>query len=65
MQRKQRKYCDWSEVPLVLTVEEACILLGESVPTLIKQLQNDVIKGRKTGKQWLIPKESVQAYLRL
>jgi excisionase family DNA binding protein len=63
MVRQSRKYCDWESVPIVLNVKDACVLLGWSDATVKKYLRSGEIKARKTGKDWLIPKTSIKAFV--
>lgn len=60
--RYTKKYTNWDEVPLFLSVEDVCILWELSDKTILNMLNSGSLKGFKVGDRWRIPKESVQNY---
>ena len=60
--RYTKKYVNWDEVPLFLSVEDVCILWELSDKTILNMLNSGSLKGFKVGDRWRIPKESVQNY---
>ena len=60
--RYTKKYVDWADVPLFLSVEDVCILWELSDKTILNMLNSGSLKGFKVGDRWRIPKENVQNY---
>lgn len=58
-----KKYIDWSQVPLVMSVSEACILLRVSDATVRNFLKSGALKGRQTEGKWFITKDSMLQFL--
>lgn len=58
-----KTYVDWSQVPLVLSVSEACILLRVSDTTVRNFLNSGRLKGTQTDGKWLITKDSMLNFL--
>ena len=57
------EYTDWDDLPLIMNVNELCVLLRISKPTALKLLDSNKIKAKKTENRWFISKEAVKKYL--
>ena len=58
-----KTYVDWAQVPLVMSVSEACILLRVSDATVRNFLTSGKLKGTQTDGKWLITKDSMLKFL--
>ena len=61
--RYTKTYVDWSQVPLVLSVSEVCILLRVSDRTVRNYLTAGALKGKQTDGKWFITKENLLNFL--
>ena len=59
----KNEYTDWDDLPLIISVNELCVLLRISKPTALKLLDSNKIKAKKTENRWFISKEAVKKYL--
>ncbi|MGP1544154.1 MAG: helix-turn-helix domain-containing protein [Candidatus Fimenecus sp.] len=59
----KNEYTDWDDLPLIISVNELCVLLRISKPTALKLLDSNKIKAKKTENRWFIQKEAVKKYL--
>lgn len=60
----KRKYVtDWSQVPVVVDVAYVSVLLGLHPRTVEIYLKKGKLKGKKAGRVWRIPKESLEEYV--
>lgn len=59
----KNEYTDWGDLPLIISVNELCVLLRISKPTALKLLDSNKIKAKKTENRWFISKEAVKKYL--
>ncbi len=59
-----KKYIDWSQVNLILTVSEMCCILRISEVTALKLLKEGKIPANKCGREWRISKEAIINYLK-
>lgn len=58
-----KTFVDWSQVPLVLSVSDVCIILRTSDRTVRNYLENKKLIGvRKDGK-WYVKKENLLKFL--
>ena len=57
MQRKA--YLTWSEVPALLDLEQASVLLGLSVESVRRYCVTKDLPGIQIGKQWRIDKQKL------
>ena len=58
-----KTFVDWSQVPLVLSVSDVCIILRASDRTVRNYLENKKLIGvRKDGK-WYVKKENLLKFL--
>lgn len=54
---------DWDTLPVVISLEQTCAILGICRPTLLGLLRSGKIKSVKTGNKWLIEKQAIRNYL--
>jgi len=57
------KYANWSELPLLLTVEEAASLLRVHRNTVKNLLRKGKLAGTKVGRSWRIQREVLMAFV--
>lgn len=65
MNKRTKIFSAWEQVPLVLTVPEAALLLNMHPNYITKLCRANVLTGFKCGKEWRINKGSVMKYLGL
>lgn len=58
------RYRSWNEVPLVLNLEQLCVVLNCTDKTAKQLLVSGKIKANKDGRCWRIDREMVREYLR-
>ena len=63
MKRYQKRFRDWSELPIVINLTQLCIILDCCDRTAVKLLKSGEIQGRQVGHQWYIDRESVQRFV--
>lgn len=54
------EYYSWDEVPVLIDVKTACILLKMSEENVLGLCKNNTLPARKYGKQWRIDKEKLR-----
>lgn len=54
---KKKAYLSWNEVPALMTIEEAGLLLGLSIESVRRYCVLGDIPAVQIGKQWRIDKE--------
>lgn len=54
---KKKNYLSWNEVPALMTIEEAGLLLGLSIESVRRYCVLGDIPAIQIGKQWRIDKE--------
>ena len=59
-----KTYTNWDEVPVVLDVDGAAIVLHYNEDTVRRLLQSGKLKGTKAGKSWRVDKENIRIFLR-
>lgn len=52
-------YTDWDQVPLLMTVEEVCILLRWSEQTVRRRINDGTLRAVTVSKAFRIEKQSV------
>ena len=55
----KQNYLSWSEVPALLTLEEAGLLLGLSIESVRRYCLTGDIPAVQIGKQWRVDKEKL------
>jgi excisionase family DNA binding protein len=56
---KKNIYLSWSEVPALINLEEASILLGLSIESVRRYCVNKELPSVQIGKQWRIDKQKL------
>ena len=56
---KQRTYFTWNDVPALIDLEQAAVLLGLSTDSVRRYCLNKELPGVQIGKQWRIDKEKL------
>ena len=56
---KQKAYLTWDEVPALIDIEQASILLGLSDESVRRYCLTKDIPAVQIGKQWLIDKQKL------
>lgn len=56
---KKKTYLSWNEVPALLTLEEAGLLLGLSVESVRRYCVTKDLPAIQIGKQWRIDKQKL------
>ena len=56
---KKKNYLSWNEVPALMTIEEAGLLLGLSVESVRRYCLIGDIPAVQIGKQWRIDKQKL------
>lgn len=56
---KQRIYLTWNDVPALIDLEQAAVLLGLSVDSVRRYCVTKDLPGVQIGKQWRIDKEKL------
>lgn len=54
---RQNFYLTWDEVPVLISLEQAAILLGIGIDAVRKHCVNNEIPATKIGKTWHIDKQ--------
>ena len=57
--RYKMDYLSWGEVPALLNLEEAALLLGLSVDSVRRYCVNGDLPAIQIGKQWRVDKEKL------
>lgn len=53
-------YMNWEQLPLIMTLEEACCLIRASDVTVRKYITEGKIRGVKCGNGWRIERDSIK-----
>lgn len=61
--RKPKYFTSWEDVPIILDIATAALILGMPYETVRKYVQNGTIPGSKVGTLWRITKKSLMEYL--
>lgn len=61
---RYRQYTTWDEVPLVLTLPEAAVLLQETPESLKMKALKKQFPAYKQGKLWRVTKDALREYIR-
>lgn len=56
---KKKQYLTWNDVPALLSIEEAAVLLGLSIESVRRYCLTGDIPATQIGKQWRIDKEKL------
>ena len=56
---KRKQYLTWCDVPAIINIEEASVLLGLSIESVRRYCLIGDIPAVKIGKQWRIDKEKL------
>ena len=56
---RQKPYFTWDEVPVLISLEQAAILLGIGVDAVRKHCVNNELPAKKIGKVWHIDKQKL------
>ncbi len=62
MPKKNYVYC-WEQVPLLIDIPYASVLMGVSPETVRRELASGKLKGNKVGREWRILKSDIMARL--
>lgn len=62
---RYRQYTNWEEVPLILTLPEAAVLLQETPENLKAKALRKQFPAYKQGKLWRVTKNALQEYIRV
>lgn len=54
---RQNAYLTWDEVPVLISLEQAAILLGIGIDAVRKHCVNNELPATKIGKTWHIDKQ--------
>ncbi len=55
----QKEYLTWDEVPALLNIEQASILLGLSIESVRRYCLTNDLPAIQIGKQWRIDKQKL------
>lgn len=59
-----RTFTNWNQVPVVMTLQVACIILGRSYDNLQKAAKEGTFPAFKNGKRkWAVKKDDLLAYI--
>lgn len=56
---KQKEYLSWDEVPALIDIEQAALLLGLSIESVRRYCLTKDIPAVQIGKQWRIDKQKL------
>jgi excisionase family DNA binding protein len=56
---KQKAYLSWDEVPALIDIEQAALLLGLSIESVRRYCLTKDIPAVQIGKQWRIDKQKL------
>lgn len=56
---------DWNDVPVVIDIPYASVILGVNPETVARKLRNGTLKGTKVGTSWRLTKYDLMCYLGL
>jgi excisionase family DNA binding protein len=56
---KQKSYLSWDEVPALIDIEQAALLLGLSIESVRRYCLTKDIPAVQIGKQWRIDKQKL------
>ncbi len=60
---RYRQYTTWEEVPVILTLPEAAVLLRETPENLKMKALKKKFPAYKQGKLWRVTKKAIQEYI--
>ena len=60
---KHNEYTNLAQLPLVLTVEQLATVLGIGLNAAYELVRSNSIQSVRIGRQYRIPKNSLEAYL--
>lgn len=58
-----KTYVDWSQVPLVLSVSDVCVILRTTDRTVRNYLDKKKLKGVRVDNKWYVKKENLVKFL--
>ncbi len=61
--QKTKYICDWAQVPLVIDVPYACVILGVTYDTLLRRIKKGELKAFKVGTAVRITKSELRRYI--
>lgn len=61
VKRTEKTYLSWDEVPILVNIKEAAVILGCSEITVKRKLESGAIKGCKEICGWRISKEYLKS----
>lgn len=62
MKRLKNRVYNWDEVPAIIDIPYAMMLLGCSRETIRRECQNGGLPAFKVGDMWRIRKDALEAY---
>lgn len=61
--KKPRYFTSWEDVPIILDIATAALILGMPYDSVRKHIRDGTIPASKIGKLWRITKEALKAFL--
>ena len=58
-----KPYTNWDDVPVIIDLVMLCRLLGISMPTAQKLVNNGDIQAKKVGNVWRVTKDALRRYV--
>lgn len=55
--KKLKRYLNWDDIPIIITIKEAAVILHCSEITVKRKLESGVLKGYKDVGGWRISKD--------
>jgi excisionase family DNA binding protein len=64
MQRMPKYYCDWSRLPLMLTINQAAVLIQITPEHLRTLCRKGIVPAMQLGQEWRIDREVMRERLK-
>jgi len=64
MQRMPKYYCDWSRLPLMLTINLAAVLIQITPEHLRTLCRKGIVPAMQLGQEWRISRDAVRERLK-
>lgn len=61
--RMRQQYTSWDQVPLVMDLQVAAIILSQSIETMKKRSRAGDFPAFKCGSDWKVTKDDLMAYI--
>lgn len=63
IEMSERKFANWDQVPLVMTINEAAEVCGVHRNTIVNMIRDGRLAATKVGREWRITKDEIRRML--